>query len=152
MSHDDFCVQYMYQYPVIFLSFKDVEGLDFSTAKAMLKSLLGEVTRDYLDILETVSMNAFDAQIIHQLAFETIPDTQLRSSLKVLMKMLYTYYHKKVILLIDEYDVPLAKAYDHGYYRDMLDLIRSLLSTSLKSNSYFPPSRCFAPSQIFNQS
>lgn len=136
MSHDDFCVQFMNQYPVIFLSFKDVEGLDFSTAKAMLKSLLGEVTRDYLDILETVSMNAFDAQIIHQLAFETIPDTQLRSSLKVIMKMLYTYYHKKVILLIDEYDVPLAKAYDHGYYRDMLDLIRSLLSTSLKSNSY----------------
>lgn len=136
MKYPDFCKENMNQYPVIFISLKDVEGLTFVDAFKMLKTVIADLCKkisftDHKNILDPDDISKFAT-----LKAEKSDNADIKNSLVTLMRMLYTVYGKKVILLIDEYDVPLARAHYNGYYREMLDVIRGLMSTSLKTNPY----------------
>ena len=130
----ELCETYMGKFPVVFLSLKSVEGLTFEDAYEMLRRILrAEMLRmSFLEESDRISEK-------EKYSFRRFLDEQdtredVRDSLKMLSGLLYGYYGRKVILLIDEYDVPLDKAFQHGYYREMTALIRSLFSQALKTN------------------
>ena len=130
------CEMYMGKFPVIFLSLKGVEGLTFESACAMLRRiLLSEMRRlSYLADSKTISENdkaVFSHMLTGQEGIEDVQD-----SLRMLSELLYKHHGRKVILLIDEYDVPLDKAYHYGYYNEMVALIRGLFGQALKTNDY----------------
>ena len=138
-NHPEFCEEWMNQYPVLFISLKDVEGLDFATAFKKLKAVVADVCKKFVDLPQKESINCADAEIFNRLMFKSGDLEEVQNSLKTIMRMLYAAYEKPVILLIDEYDVPLSKAEetkDKEYYKQMLDLIRGFLSISLKTNEY----------------
>ena len=137
--HPDFCEEWMNRYPVIFLSFKDVEGRNFEVAYNLLRTVISDLCKKHAGILERKASDPADAEILHRLRFQTSGEEEVVNSLKTLMRMMYATYGKPVILLIDEYDVPLAKARDSGdreYYERMLDMIRGIMSISLKTNEF----------------
>lgn len=135
-NHPDFCEKWMHKYPVILISLKDVEGMTFEKAYGKLKTLIADLCKKHADLEFENKVNPADADIFHRLMFETAEQSHIENSLKTIMRMLYAVYGKPVILLIDEYDVPLAKAEENCYYSQMLDVIRGIMSTSLKSNEY----------------
>lgn len=136
MEHTEFCQEYINQYPVLFLSLKDVEGLNFDSAYQRLCTVLSEYCKSVESLLDSPKISAADKKILHDLIYREASAADVGISLKAIMRMMNAVYEKPVILLIDEYDVPLAKAHENGYYVQMLDLIRGMLSTSLKTNEY----------------
>lgn len=130
------CSLWMNQYPVIFLSLKKVEGLDFTGAYDMLASLISDLCIQNYDLANSDKINHVDKSTFLNLANRTATVAELKSSLYIIMRMMQMHYGKKVILLIDEYDVPLAKASENGYYVEMLDVIRSMMGTSLKTKEF----------------
>ena len=140
-SHEDFCKEWMNQYPVLFVSFKDVEAEDFNGAYKMLTSRLADVCKGLTDISKNELVNPADMDIFERLMYKKAEEDEIKNSVKILMRMLSTVYGKQVILLIDEYDVPLAKASEkntekNGYYSKMLDVIKGIMSTALKDNEF----------------
>lgn len=138
-NHPDFCEEWMNQYPVLFLSLKDVEGRSFELAYGMLKTLLSDLCKTITPWIKPEQVDPDDYSVFTKLKSTTGDEEDIRNSLKTISRMLYTVYGKPVILLIGEYDVPLAKAEatkDPAFYRQMLDLIRGLMSVSLKTNDY----------------
>ncbi|MGN1190160.1 MAG: AAA family ATPase, partial [Candidatus Ornithospirochaeta sp.] len=130
----DLCDKHMGKYPVIFISLKSVEGINFEEAYAALRSIIRrELSRLGL-IIRSGSIADEDKNVLLRILQEEETYNDIRDSLLVLSSALRQYYGKKVILLIDEYDVPLDKAFKHGYYREMVSLIRSLFGNALKSN------------------
>lgn len=130
------CEAYMGKFPVVFVSLKGVDGLTFEDAYGMLRRILrSEVFRlSFLAESKKVldkEKAAFERFLNEQ---DTLDDVQ--ESLKMLSSLLYQHYGQKAILLIDEYDVPLDKAFQHGYYKEMVALIRSLFGRALKTNDY----------------
>ena len=128
------CEAYMGKFPVIFLSLKGVDGLTFEDAYGMLRLIIrAEASRhQYLRDSERISREEKEA-------FEEIFGTKaedIEDSLRLLSQLLYQHYGQKTVLLIDEYDVPLDKAFHHGYYREMVALIRGLFGQALKTNEY----------------
>ena len=136
MKYPDFCKENMNQYPVIFISLKDVEGLTFDVAYDKLKDSIADYCKNIVTILGDDNVDSDDMETFKHLKAQNCTIAEVHNSLKTLMRMLYTVYDKQVILLIDEYDVPLARAHYNDYYREMLDVIRGLMSTSLKTNPY----------------
>ena len=136
MEHPSFCAEYMNQYPTLFLSLKDVEGRSFDLAFGKLKAVVADVCKRYESLGKESAVNPADAAVFHRLMYETADEVDIQTSLKTLMRMMHTVYGKTVVLLIDEYDVPLAKANAHGFYRQMLDVIRGIMSMSLKTNEH----------------
>jgi hypothetical protein len=135
-AHGDFCREWMNQYPVVFVTLKDAEGATFDDAYDKLKAIIANVCRK-LSFLETDNkVSAYDVKLFRRLQEKTSTNEELQNSLITILRMMNAVYGKPVILLIDEYDVPLSKARDHGFYPQMLDVIRGLLSTSLKTNDY----------------
>jgi len=134
MENEVFCREWMNRYPVIFITLKDAEGSTFDLAYEKLKAVIAGACRK-LAFLETeASVSAYDADVFRRLQAKTGTDEEVINSLSTVMRMMNAAYGKQVILLIDEYDVPLAKARDNGYYPQMLDVIRGILSASLKTN------------------
>lgn len=137
-ENKELCEKWQNQYPVLFLSFKDIDGLDFEGAKDMLRSRIFELCMEhnYLEKSEKVSRYArtFFSQM-SDIVNGKMTDAQLKTSISLIMQMMQAHYGKQVILLIDEYDVPVAKANINGYYEQMIDLIRGILSTALKDNT-----------------
>ena len=130
------CEAYMGKFPVVFVSLKGVDGLTFEDAYGMLRRILrSEVFRlSFLAESKKVldkEKAAFERFLNEQ---DTLDDVQ--ESLKMLSSLLYQHYGQKTILLIDEYDVPLDKAFQHGYYKEMVALIRSLFGQALKTNDF----------------
>ena len=130
------CEAYMGKFPVVFVSLKGVDGLTFEDAYGMLRRILrSEVFRlSFLAESKKVldkEKAAFERFLNEQ---DTLDDVQ--ESLKMLSSLLYQHYGQKTILLIDEYDVPLDKAFQHGYYKEMVALIRGLFGQALKTNDY----------------
>lgn len=128
------CDEHMGKYPVIFLTLKGVEGLTFTKAKSMLSEIIkDEADRHYIlnssEALTSVDREAF-------MKILTGNEENIENSLKTLSRLLYKHYGKKVVILIDEYDVPLDKAYQNGYYHEMVSLIRGLFGQALKTNDY----------------
>lgn len=140
-EYKEFCENWMNQCPVLFISFKDVEAVHFKDAYDMLKYRLSEVCKDYTGILREPSLNENDIEIFKKLMAQAGKTSDVKNALKTMMRMLYTVYGKKVVLFIDEYDVPLANASerdteDGRYYSAMLDVIRGIMSTALKDNEF----------------
>lgn len=128
------CVEYMGKYPVIFLSLKGVEGLHFADAQRMLMTIINnEVRRHYYlktsDKLTVEDRKQFEKMLLNE-------DVNLVDSLRLLSQLLYLHYDQKVVILIDEYDVPLDKAFKNGYYQEMVSLIRGLFGQALKTNEF----------------
>ena len=128
------CDEHMGKYPVIFLSFKGVDGLDFTTARRMLCAILkDELDRHYYlktsDVLTDEDRTLFTKMLHGQ-------DDNIEDSIRMLSKLLYKHYGQKVVILIDEYDVPLDKAFQNGYYKEMVSLIRGLFGQALKTNEF----------------
>ena len=130
------CEAYMGKFPVVFVSLKGVDGLTFEDAYGMLRRILrSEVFR--LSFLAE-SKKVLDKEKAAFKRFLNEQDTldDVQESLKMLSSLLYQHYGQKAILLIDEYDVPLDKAFQHGYYKEMVALIRGLFGQALKTNDY----------------
>ena len=132
------CSEWMNQWPVLFLTFKDVDGLTFASAKEMLLNRIAAIYNDHSYLLEGTRVQENDRKVFERLADEVSgnpTDAMLKTSIVLLMRLMRNHYGKPVILLIDEYDVPIAKASAKGYYPEMLEVIKGLMSTALKDNN-----------------
>lgn len=140
-GNKELCDEYMGKYPVIFLSLKGVEGLTYEEAFEAFVRIMGkEVNRvsfladsDKLTQIEREQYEGLTIMKNGRLAFDK---EKLISSLQLLSQLLYKHYGKKVVILIDEYDVPLDKAFQNGYYNEMVSLIRGLFGQALKTNEF----------------
>lgn len=128
------CDEYMGKYPVVFVSLKNVDGLTFDDAYAMLCSVINREARRFQYLLESDKLTDIDKNTLIRLYSDKLDTATIRDGLLILSELLLQHYGQKTILLIDEYDVPLDKAYQHGYYDEMLDLIRTMFGTALKTN------------------
>lgn len=131
----ELCEEYMGQYPVISISLKGIDARNYDTAYQMAVQLIKEVASESYFLLQSERLNAYDKEEYQKLLKDDMNEAFFGTSLKKLSSMLEKHYGKKVILLIDEYDVPLSKAYDHGYYEQMISLLCSLLGQALKTNN-----------------
>lgn len=143
ISHKkELCEQYMGKYPVISFTLKNIEGQSFGEVKKSMKYLIGTIARQYSFLLESEKLSVVEKEIYRALLFTNedgtfqMSDVALEKSLYRLTELLEKHYHKKVIVLIDEYDVPLEKAFHHGYYDEMVILIRNLFGNVLKTNEH----------------
>ena len=141
MKHEEFCASWMNQYPVLSISFKDVDGLDFEKAYAKLCTVIADLCKKIEKLPDCDGINGADAEIFDRLMYQRASDADVQNALKIIMRMMTAAYGKPVILLIDEYDVPLAKASEKNtaqnrYYEQMLDVIKGMLSIALKTNEY----------------
>ena len=135
------CDEHMGKYPVIFLSFKSVEGRSFDDARYMITELIGiEAERfSFLEDSEYLSENEkkrYKAIIALKDGANAMDEKALVSSLQILSQLLYKHFGQKTVILIDEYDVPLDKAFQNGYYKEMVSLIRGLFGKALKTNEF----------------
>lgn len=133
-GNKELCDDHMGKYPVIFLSFKGVEGLEFASAKRMLCTIIErEIDRHYYlktsDALTDKDRALFTKMLHGQ-------DDNIEDSIRMLSQLLYKHYGQKVVILIDEYDVPFYKAFQNGYYKEMVSLIRGLFGQALKTNEF----------------
>ncbi len=130
----ELCKHWMNQWPVLFVTLKDVNGLDFQEAYDMLQQVIVDICMDhyYLKTSDKVSME--DRDTFSRLCVCEGRPAEVKRAMSILLRMMRAHYGKEVILLVDEYDVPLAKASDNGYYDEMLNVIRMLLGMSWKSN------------------
>lgn len=130
----ELCENYLGKFPVVFVSLKGVDGLTFDDAYARLRILIrNEALR--LEVLrESGKLSMEEKNAYLRLVSENPEKTDITESLKLLCQLLEKHYGQKLILLIDEYDVPLDKAFLHGYYPQMIDLIRSMFGAALKTN------------------
>lgn len=140
----EICEEYMGKFPVISISLKDVEGSDYDVARTLLCSVIGnEALRFYELLKSSPKLNEVERRQYEQLVCTdheqrgsfAMSDSVLMGSLKTLSSLLEKHYEKKVLLLIDEYDVPLSKVNEQGYYNKMVFLMRNLLQQVLKTNS-----------------
>ena len=133
-QNTELCSQWMNQWPVLFLSFKEVDGTVFDHAFNLLKFTLAQFCDDHAYLTESEKVTEEQKKIFQRLNDQTASLTDVQGALLVLMKMMRAYYGKPVILLLDEYDVPIAKASANGYYTEMLEVIKGMMSTALKDN------------------
>ena len=133
-AHHELCAAWMNQYPVLFLSFKDVESVDFKGAYGLLQYVIAKLCKEHAYLEGSARVDPTDQEIFLRIKKQQGDSTDTKTALDTLMRMMYAHYTKPVILLIDEYDVPLAKASENGYYLEMLDVMRSLLGLALKTN------------------
>lgn len=127
------CDAWMNQYPTIFVSFRQVDGLDFTGAYDMLTWVISELYKKHRYLLDSDGIGTSDKEIAKQLEWGQASLKDTKGSLLLLTRMMQQHYGKPVILLIDEYDVPVAKANSNGYYEEMLDVMKGLLQ-ALKDN------------------
>lgn len=135
----DFCAQFMGQYPVLFISLKDVKGLDFSSARTELAHTLLQKARSFSYLLDSPKLSDFDKSFLKNcstMGYLKNPENfdEAKKFLTYMVQILAKHYERQVILLIDEYDVPLQKSVKAGYYKQMLEFMQSFLSL-LKSSS-----------------
>ena len=128
------CEAYMGKYPVVFVSLKGVDGLTFDLAYQALCGIVVEEFSRLRFLTDSDKMAADEKQYLEKMLKGKYEEADIRGSLKKLSILLEKHYGQKVILLIDEYDVPLDKAYAHGYYEQMIDLIRAMFGAALKTN------------------
>ena len=138
-ANEKICSEHMGKYPVIFLSLKNAEGLNFDTAKYQMVELIAREAERFPFLAKDTNLSDRDREKYRVLtAFADghyqMSDDVLYGSLQTLSELLYKHFSQKTVILIDEYDVPLDKAFQHGYYREMVALIRALFGRALKTN------------------
>ena len=129
------CETYMGKYPVVFVSLKGVDGLTFEDAYRRLRGIIREEALRLSFLKYSEELDADDLRSFLRILSEEDTSADMVSSLRMLCSLLEKHYGQKPILLIDEYDVPLDKAYYHGYHAQMIDLIRAMFQAALKTNS-----------------
>ena len=135
----ELCSKWMNQYPTVSVSFRQVDGLNFTSAYDMLTMVFADLYNKHLYLLEDSHVTEFQKKTFTNIAHGCGSEKEVKSSLVLLTTMMQQHYGKAVVLLIDEYDVPVAKANAHGYYNEMLDVMKGLLQ-ALKDNQAL----CFA--------
>ena len=140
-EHSDFCGDWMNQYPVLYISFKDAESETYDVAYAKLMTIVADICKSNSELSNNDTTDKDDLEVFARLKAQKGTESDVQNSLKTIMRMMNAVYGKKVILLIDEYDVPLAKASEkdtskNGYYSKMLDVIKGIMSTALKDNEF----------------
>ena len=134
ISHQkNLCEKWMNQWPVVFLSLKNVDGIHFSDAYQQLVYEISLLYQQHDNLLKSTALSDRDKFLFKQLQERQAGKTDIMRSLQFLTRLLEQHYGKKVILLIDEYDMPIAKANSHGYYNEMMDVIKGLMQ-ALKNN------------------
>ena len=128
------CETYMGKYPVVFVSLKGVDGLTFDTAYRALSEIIRKEALRLQFLSDSERLTENEKKPLMRILAEEYTDADIRGSLLMLCSLLEKHYGQKPILLIDEYDVPLDKAYQRGYYNQMIDLIRAMFNTALKTN------------------
>ena len=132
---DNVCKEWMNQYPVIFLTFKNIDGLNFQGAYDQLVYEIGSLFEEHSYLTDCEQLSENERQMFRRLQNQQASTVEISRSLQLLLQIMNKYYGKPVILLLDEYDVPLAKASTNNYYDQMLDIIKTMMSTALKDNS-----------------
>ena len=132
-ENTELCDEWMNQWPVLFLSFRRVDGLNFQSAYGMLQATITDVCENHLYLLDSPQVSAYPKEVMDRLLRGTASEKETKGSLLMLTKMMEAHYGKPAILLIDEYDVPIAKASANGYYDEMLDVMKGILQ-ALKDN------------------
>ena len=127
------CEKWMNQYPVMFLSLKSVDGNDFLTAYSQLAYEIGALYKEHDYLLESSVLGEEEKKLFWQIKERKTGKIEVMRSLQILSQLLNKHYKKEVILLIDEYDVPIAKATSNGYYKEMLEIMKGLMQ-ALKDN------------------
>ena len=141
-ENKELCTEYQGQFPVIFISLKSVDGLTFESAVAALRTLIGNEASRFQFLRDSDKLSDEEKALYRQLiqtgtaqgGIYAMTDEALAASLKTLSQLLAKHYGRQVVLLIDEYDVPLDKAFQAGYYDEMVSLIRNLFGNALKTN------------------
>ena len=141
MEHKDFCDEWMNQYPVLLVTLKGAEGLSFEEAYKTLQVKLSDLCKTHKFLMESDKVDTADKKVFQSFVNQEASLANIKGSLKTIMRMMDAHYGKQVILLIDEYDVPLAKASEwnteeNRYYQQMLDVIRGMFDAALKTNEY----------------
>ena len=131
----ELCEKYMGKYPVVFVSLKDVDGLTFEDAYDMLREIIRKECVRLQFLMDSDALTDAEKEPMKRLLGNRPERVDIKNSLALLCSLLEKHYGQKPILLIDEYDVPLDKAYYHGYYPQMIDLIRAMFQAALKTNS-----------------
>lgn len=122
------------KYPTIFISFKEMKNLTFDAQISSFSNVIYELLEKNLEILSSDQLSDTTKDILNKLHNRSSSIEDLKISLRVITNALYTYYQQKVIVLIDEYDVPLQAAYQNNYYEEMVEFLRSVFSSALKTN------------------
>ena len=126
--------QYQNQYPVILITLKDMKDIRFQNQIDIFKVIIRELIGKYKDLFTSERLDDIDKKLLICYQEGNVNIADLKNGLRFLSQCLYKHYQKKVILLIDEYDVPLQSAYNNGYYDEMVDFLRSMFSSALKTN------------------
>lgn len=129
-----FCDNWMNKFPTVFVSFRNVDGLDFDSAYDMMTVVIANLFKEHLYLLDSDSISEFDKDIVRSIVQAEPSPKNFKNSLLLLTRLLHQYYGRPVILLMDEYDVPVAKANSHGYYKEMLDVMKGLMQV-MKDNA-----------------
>ena len=140
-QNQELCEEYMGKFPVIFLSLKGVDGLTFDSAKDRFIQLIGNEAQRFRFLLDSDKLTEDDKNIYRALISlhdgkYMMEEEVFRSAIKTLSRLLSIHYGKRTIILIDEYDVPLDKAFTHGYYNEMVSLVRGIFGEALKTNDF----------------
>ena len=134
-KNTDLCEKYFGKYPVIFISLKGIDADSYEKARAQLIRALNREARRFQFLLESDKLTTIDKKLFLEILDRNMEEDAITSSLQELTELLEIHYNQKVIVLIDEYDVPLAKAHENGYYDKMVLLIRNLFGNALKTNT-----------------
>ena len=132
-ENTELCDEWMNQWPVLFISFRRVDGLNFESAFGMLQETITDIYGDHLYLLDSPRISSYQKEIMDRILRKTASEEEIKASILLLTKLMQAHYSKPVILLIDEYDVPIAKASANGYYDEMLDVMKGILQ-ALKDN------------------
>ena len=127
-------VSYQNQFPVIFITLKDMKNSSFDKQLVMFSLLIQEIISNHQELLTSDNINSIEKERIARLYRGVQNEVELQNALKFIVSCLYHHYRKKVILLIDEYDVPLQNAYMNGYYDEMVNFLRNVFSAAFKTN------------------
>ena len=134
-KNTELCKKWMNQCPVVFFSFKDTDGLTFESAYGMLRMKLAFAFQDYQFLLDDDAISDDDKSIFKRILGRTASMDETKSCFLLLTRMLEIHFKKSAVVILDEYDVPIAKASSNGYYSQMLDVMRAMMSTTLKDNT-----------------
>lgn len=132
-AESELCDRWMNQYPTLFLSLKSVDGLDFAKAYGKLEAVVSDLYKEHIYLMESDRLDAFSREIYCQVASQKATRATLENGLLNLTRMMQVHFGKPVILLVDEYDVLLAKASENGYYKEMLDAMKGIMQ-AVKDN------------------
>lgn len=130
------CREWQNQWPVVFITLKEVEGREFEGARGKFGILCSDLYIDHAYLLNSDKVDQADKELFDRIRFRRANEEELSSALYTLMRMMHAHFGKQVIVLIDEYDVPIAKANETGYYEEMLSLIRGVMGKILKTNPF----------------